>query len=332
MEREKKKGQRGRLGYGSSYRKGSRRDMTDGKEIGSVLGGQVWLVKPDRKAKADFPCLWMAAGAVKYKNCNNFFDCTNCAFDRGMHSRVEEGKRVSWQKAMRRNSDLERTCRHSLTGRIAGRKCAYDYRCDTCDFDQYFEDVLTPRTSGPPADVQHIKGFAVAVNHYFHDGHTWARIESGGTIRVGMDDFALKLLGAADGFDLPLTGKELDTGRPGWGLKRRSHAADVTSPVDGVIVEVNSGVRENPGLANRSPYGDGWLFTVHHPDIKATVKNLMANAETLSWLDAEVLKLEEMIEETAGPLAADGGYLREDIYGNLPGLGWENLTKTFLKT
>lgn len=62
VEREKKKGQRGRLGYGSSYRKGSRKEMSAGKEIGSVLGGQVWLVKPDCKAKADFPCLWIAAG------------------------------------------------------------------------------------------------------------------------------------------------------------------------------------------------------------------------------------------------------------------------------
>jgi len=38
------------------------------------------------------------------------------------------------------------------------------------------------------------------------------------------------------------------------------------------------------------------------------------------------------IESVAGPLAADGGYIAEDIYGNLPALGWKNLTKTFLKT
>ena len=29
---------------------------------------------------------------------------------------------------------------------------------------------------------------------------------------------------------------------------------------------------------------------------------------------------------------ADGGYLAEDIYGNLPDLGWNNLTKAFLRT
>ena len=48
--------------------------------------------------------------------------------------------------------------------------------------------------------------------------------------------------------------------------------------------------------------------------------------------DDEVERLYEVIEETAGPLAADGGYLADDIYGNLPEIGWENLTKAFLKT
>jgi hypothetical protein len=38
------------------------------------------------------------------------------------------------------------------------------------------------------------------------------------------------------------------------------------------------------------------------------------------------------MESVAGPLAADGGYITDDINGNLPALGWKNLTKTFLKT
>jgi glycine cleavage system H lipoate-binding protein len=147
-----------------------------------------------------------------------------------------------------------------------------------------------------------------------------------------MDDFALKLLGKAKALDLPLMGKELDQDSVGWGLKRGGNLADVRSPVNGVIMEVNSKVRENPELANREPYSEGWLFMVRPPDIKGNVKNLMADAGSMEWMNGEVGKLEGMIEEVAGPLAADGGHLTDDIYGNLPDLGWERLTKTFLKT
>ena len=78
---------------------------------------------------------------------------------------------------------------------------------------------------------------------------------------------------------IPLMGKELDQGKVGWGLNRKGNLADVLSPVGGVIVEVNSRVRENPGMANREPYGDGWLFMVRTPDIKATMNKLMTDQQ-----------------------------------------------------
>jgi hypothetical protein len=127
-------------------------------------------------------------------------------------------------------------------------------------------------------------------------------------------------------------GKELDMGNVGWGLRRNDKLADILSPVGGVIVEVNSKVRENPEIANHAPYSDGWLFMVRTPDVKKTVQKLMKDTDSLEWINTEVAKLEGLIEDVAGPLAADGGYLQDDIYGNLPDLGWENLTKTFLKT
>ncbi len=227
---------------------------------------------------------------------------------------------------------MDRVCRHSLTNRIEKRVCAYDYECATCDFDQFFEDVWTTKSTSLPLEVQQVKGFDVPMGYYFHNGHAWARIESGGYIRVGLDDFALKVLGEADALDLPLMGKELDQGKVGWGLKRKDNLADVLSPIDGVIVEVNSEIRERPDKANREPYSGGWLFMVRTPDVKGTMGKLMTDQNSLAWMNAEVGNLENMIEDVAGPLAADGGYLASDIYGNLPDIGWNNLTKAFLKT
>jgi len=332
MAQKKKEDRRNQVGIGSTYRKGNSDDLKAKQAIGTVMGGQVWMVKPDKKAKASNPCLWMQAGVVKFKNCDNYYDCTTCKYDNAMAQKAAKGKQFTWQEAMKLRPAMDRVCRHSLTNRIDTRICAYDYECSKCDFDQYFEDVWTTKTTSIPFEVQQVKGFDVPMGYYFHDGHAWARIESGGCIRIGLDDFALKVLGKADGLDLPLMGKELDQGKIGWGLKRKDNLADILSPIDGVIVEVNSRIRENPELANREPYSDGWLFMVRTPDIKATMGKLMADQSSLSWMNNEVKNLETMIEDVAGPLAADGGYLADDVYGNLPQLGWNNLTKAFLKT
>ena len=330
---EKSEKKRSQLGYGSTYRKGSGKALDDHTSgIDTVLGGQVWKITPDKGVKSRNPCLWMKAGVVEFKNCNNYYDCTSCKYDQGLMMQVKKGKRISWQQAMAKKSGLERVCRHSLTERIGKRVCAYDYQCQTCDFDQFFEDVLTPKTQSAPRTMQQVKGFDVPEDYYFHDGHAWARVESGGYIRVGLDDFALKIFGKADALDLPLMGKELDPNKPGWGLRRKNHHADILSPVGGVIMEVNSTVRERPELANDDPYSGGWLFLLHTPDIKKSVKDLMTDATSFGWINEEVNKLEAMVESVAGPLAADGGFIKEDVYGNIPELGWTNLAKNFLKT
>jgi glycine cleavage system H lipoate-binding protein len=331
MTKQSKERRRSRIGYGSTYGKGQEGEGPR-KGVATVLGGQQWLVRPDQKAKPESPCLWMQAGAVKFKNCTNFYNCTECSYDHAMGGKAKAGKQVSWQEAMRLRPEMHRVCRHSLTGRMEMRACAYNYECATCDFDQFFEDVWAAKTVKAPTDIRRVKGFGVPADHYFHDGHTWARVESGGAIRIGMDDFALKLFGCADAFDLPLMGHELNPGRASWGLKHRDHAAGVLAPVGGVIMEVNQKVREAPGTANREPYGEGWLFLIHTPDIKASIKPLKTDESSMGWMQGEVGQLEHLIEEVAGPLAADGGYLSDGIYDHLPALGWERLTRAFLRS
>ncbi|MCP4117071.1 MAG: glycine cleavage system protein H [Desulfobacteraceae bacterium] len=287
---------------------------------------QVWTITRD-KAGGDYPpCLWMAAGAVKKKSCNNFYSCTTCRYDAAMGKKAATGEQVSWQDAMRRKGGMERVCRHSLTRRIEKRVCPYDYHCVNCDFDQLFEDVMTPGLSTAAPGMSLVKGVEVPGGYYFHHGHTWARIESGGRVRVGIDDFILALFGAPDRFELPLMGTKLRFRSLGWAMESHGHIAKFLSPVDGVIVDVNND-RGGP-----DPYGEGWLFSVHCPDLKRAVKSLMDNAKSLDWMKAEAARLEGMIEAAAGPEAVEAGDLVRDLFGAFPGLGWENLTRTFLGT
>jgi glycine cleavage system H protein len=37
-------------------------------------------------------------------------------------------------------------------------------------------------------------------------------------------------------------------------------ASDIYAPLKGTIVEVNKALEADPGLINREPYGQGWIF------------------------------------------------------------------------
>ena len=71
---------------------------------------------------------------------------------------------------------------------------------------------------------------------------------------------------------------------------------------------------------------------LHCSNLRQELKNLMIGDQAGQFIDQEIDRLYEVIEETAGPLAADGGYLGDDIFGNMPGIGWQKLTQLFLRT
>jgi hypothetical protein len=115
-------------------------------------------------------------------------------------------------------------------------------------------------------------------------------------------------------------------------LHRSGKSAKVLMPVSGVVTAVNAVLREEGGLASEHPYSEGWVMRVHSKHLRDDLKNLMIRNETKDFLAGEVDRLFGVIEETAGPLAADGGQLGSDIYGSLPAIGWKRLNRIFLHT
>ena len=306
------------------------------------------LQRTNKKASEDSPpCIWMHAGVVGHKRCRNNYYCEACPYDRAMQ-RVARANRelqqqgyrpagksakiVFWQERLRELAVRKQPCVHHMKGRIEFRACTHGYQCGNCEFDQYFSDQYTVHAVVRPVDVLNIKGFKLPQGYYLHRGHAWVKIEEGSTVRIGLDDFALRLLGPLDQIEAPLMGKTVEEGRGDIVLNRSDKIARLQSPVSGVVTDINPALREKGSLANQDPYTRGWVMRLHSNRLRQDLKNLMIGEQAREYLDEEVGHLYQVIEAEAGPLAADGGYLVDDIFGNLPGASWEKLTRLFLRT
>jgi glycine cleavage system H protein len=96
----------------------------------------------------------------------------------------------------------------------------------------------------------------------YANSHEWARLESDGTVVVGITDHAQDALGDIVFIELPEIGVEVAAGAEVAVVESVKAASDIYSPITGEVVEVNSGLEDQPELVNGSPYEDGWLFTV----------------------------------------------------------------------
>lgn len=225
----------------------------------------------------------------------------------------------------------QRPCIHHMEGRIRFRACTNDYLCDNCEFEQYFYDEYTVHAVVEPVDVNEVRSFKMPQGYYLHHGHGWARIEEGSSVRIGIDDFALRLLGPLDRIEAPLIGKAVKQGKPHIAVARGEHRASVLSPLSGVVTAVNPKVKTKGDLANQDPYTEGWVMTLHPHDLRKEIKDLMIAQQSLAFLEEEVDRLHGIMEEIL-PLAADGGNLGKDLFGAMPQMGWERLTRAFLRT
>ena len=290
-------------------------------------------------------CIWMEAGVIDYKLCNNYNDCHSCTFDKAMRATADKnaqarvqglepkGKKaqiVPWQEKMQKRTYLQRKCRHYLTGRAPFRLCPYDFECHKCQFDQMLEDSWEVQIPYRLTDIPNVDGYALPEGHFFHLGHAWARVERGGRIRIGLDDFSMKVFGPADKLDLPLSGEEVKFSETGLVFKRNGNEAEVLAPVSGVVEAVNYQAAKEPGVVKEEPYNDGWLMVLDASEMKKNLKDLLYGEQTTEWVTAEHQKLSEMVSEV-GMTYADGGPII-DVVGSIPDLQWTRLTREFLRT
>jgi heterodisulfide reductase subunit A len=176
-----------------------------------------------------------------------------------------------------------------------------------------------------------VLGCRMADDYYFHRGHSWLSLERGGRVKIGVDDFTLKVLGRPDGVEIPRRGTFLHQGRMGWLLTRGGHRANILSPVTGKIFDVNAKVLDQTQTLSEDPYEKGWLLILEPVAFKSDLKGLLSGQQRLRWMEKETERLLRLLGEEYERLAATGGEIIPDLFGHFPEIGWDRLVKSFFE-
>jgi glycine cleavage system H protein len=116
--------------------------------------------------------------------------------------------------------------------------------------------------SNIPADLKYL------------DSHEWARVESDGSVTIGISDHAQGALGDLVFVEVPEVGKSLTKGGAAAVVESVKAASDVYSPISGEVIAANDALGSSPELVNSDPYGAGWLFKIK-PNNTAELQQLL---------------------------------------------------------
>jgi glycine cleavage system H protein len=145
-------------------------------------------------------------------------------------------------------------------------------------------------TATPPAGRVQLLGFPLALDRLYHSGsHMWVLPDGPDIARIGMDPLGIETSGTLAQLSFLALGAELAAGEPFGQLEAAKFVGPLVSPVSGTLLAANQAVAADPGLAERDPYGDGWLIKASLSDAAGELPALLsAPDETIDWFIGKV--------------------------------------------
>jgi glycine cleavage system H lipoate-binding protein len=239
---------------------------------------------------------------------------------------------VDWMEEFRHLSADQRKCRYMLMGEVSHKICPNSFRCGDCSFDQMMQDRIQPVVHQDMETFDKVAGFYMHEKFYYFRNHLWLQLERNGSYRVGIDDFARRLIGKVKGVELPAPGRKLDLEEYAWALKHEFGDVEFFSPVKGVVETTNLELLEDTSLVTEQPYSGGWLMTILPDSIARSNKNLLKGKEAKAWMEDESKLLHKNVQPEAGATLHDGAVVANDISSNLTKEKWNEVVKTHLFT
>jgi glycine cleavage system H protein len=104
--------------------------------------------------------------------------------------------------------------------------------------------------------------------------HEWLKLESDGSVTIGITDFAQDSLGDITYVQLPKVGATLKAGETFGVVESVKAASDLYAPVAGTVLAVNTALESAPETVNSAPYAAGWMMKLKPAD-PAAAHNLL---------------------------------------------------------
>jgi len=193
---------------------------------------------------------------------------------------------------------------------------------------------VRPMVSGEKIShrVSLVDWFHLVNDYYYHQGHTWIFPDKNNNVKVGIDDFAQKLIGEPTDLSLPKSGTALKQGERALKMQVDGKWIDFLSPLDGEVVEINEKVIQSPDILNRDPYHAGWLIKVRPERLPVTLNNLLHGKVARAWIEETVNKLSHIITGNSGVVLQDGGKITNGFIKELDGKEWDKIAAEFFLT
>ncbi len=183
------------------------------------------------------------------------------------------------------------------------------------------------------SEFQHreIDQFSIPGGVFISNSHCWVSLQEDGSARIGIDDFALKLIGTINAVEPPNIGREIKCGDSLFNIRKGQRSIPFQAPISGKILKINKTLLSDLDRLEMSCYGDNWICIVDCDNIDEELKNLKIGKSAVSFFQDQIESCSDQLQSIKDKKKLTGG---ENGYWwgkieNLDDGDWKQLIKKF---
>jgi CheY-like chemotaxis protein len=167
---------------------------------------------------------------------------------------------------------------------------------------------------------------------FISPGHVWANVTVPGLVRVGLDDFARKMIGRIEAIDLPAKGAVVKRGEPLFSLRQGTRVAVLPAPISGKVHDVNAELPHHPDWLVSRLYEKGWVCSIKPEHLAEELGQLRIGDVAAAWYREEISRLQRMLADARGEATAPApSGLAEGELEETDDSTWTKFTQAFLR-
>jgi glycine cleavage system H lipoate-binding protein len=190
-----------------------------------------------------------------------------------------------------------------------------------------------PMTAPLPADQ-----FLLPKGYFISKAHAWVELTFAGEARIGVDDFAQKVIGTIERIEIAPLGFEIKKGDTLMTVYHGNRMLSIPAPITGKVLTVNESLLASPNRLHQDPYLAGWVAVITPINISSELHFLVIADEAAKWLRKEVSRFRDFIKlqsqigipVPAGATMLDGGAPLNGVLEQFNEKTWNAFQKEFL--
>ncbi|MEJ2105002.1 MAG: response regulator, partial [Ignavibacteriaceae bacterium] len=136
--------------------------------------------------------------------------------------------------------------------------------------------------------------FQIPGGVFISDGHSWVNVGEDGTAKIGLDDFAKKIIGKIDSIELPNLGMIVKKGQSLFTVMQGTKNISFKSPLSGKVKTINKFINNEIDSLNSTVYDQNWICEIDADELDSELKSLKIGKSAVTLYQDDIERLIQM--------------------------------------